>query len=126
MIIFDSLVLPAGLVWSDEFANASVAQSVRRTLDGGLVVFYGGLKRGLPITLESESDAGWMRRDLVEALQVRASSPGGLYTLQLRDRVFQVMFRHHDVPAFDAKPLVSIATPAPGDYYLATLKLMTV
>ncbi len=126
MIIFDSLVLPAGLVWSDEFAHASVAQSVRRTLDGGLVVFYGGLKHGMPITLESEPDAGWMRRDLVEALQVRASSPGGLYTLQLRDRVFQVMFRHHDAPAFDAKPLVSLATPAPGDYYLATLKLMTV
>ena len=126
MIIFDSLVLPAGLVWSDEFANASVSQSVRRTLDGGLVVFYGGLKRGMPITLESEQDSGWMRRDLVEALQVRASSPGGLYTLQLRGSVFQVMFRHHDVPAFDAKPLVSIATPEPGDYYLATLKLMTV
>jgi hypothetical protein len=67
-----------------------------------------------------------MRRDLVEALQVRASSPGGIYTLQLRDQVFQVMFRHHDAPAFEAKPLVNLATPAPGDYYLATLKLMTV
>jgi len=27
MIIFDSLVLPGGLVWSDEFADASVVQS---------------------------------------------------------------------------------------------------
>ncbi len=125
MIVFDGISLPPGLLWSDEFAAPSVVQSVRRTLDGGLVVFYAGLKHGLPITLESEPDAGWMRRDLVEALQIRASSPGGLYTLQLRDRIFQVMFRHHDAPAFDAKPLVNIATPEPGDYYLATLKLMT-
>lgn len=122
----DGVPLPDGLVWTDEFANATVAQSVKRALDGSLVVFYGGIQSGLPITLASEPDAGWMRRDLVEALQVRASSPGGIYTLQLRGQVFQVMFRHHDVPAFDAKPLVSLATPAPGDYYLATLKLMTV
>ena len=125
-IAIDGIALPPGLLWIDEFSTHSVAQTVKRTLDGSLVVFYGGLKRGLPITLASEPDAGWMRRDLVEALQVRASSPGGIYTLQLRDQVFQVMFRHHDVPAFEAKPLVNLATPAPGDYYLATLKLMTV
>ncbi len=125
-IAIDGIALPPGLLWIDEFSARSVAQTVKRTLDGSLVVFYGGLKRGVPITLESEPDAGWMRRDLVEALQVRASSPGGIYTLQLRGQVFQVMFRHHDVPAFEAKPLVNIATPDPGDYYLATLKLMTV
>jgi hypothetical protein len=125
-IAIDGIALPPGLIWIDEFSAQSVAQTVKRTLDGSLVVFYGGLKRGIPITLESEPDAGWMRRDLVEALQVRASSPGGIYTLQLRDQVFQVMFRHHDAPAFEAKPLVNLATPAPGDYYLATLKLITV
>jgi len=35
------------------------------------------------------------------------------------------MFRHHEAPGFDATPLIARANPAPGDFYLGTLKLMT-
>ena len=62
----------------------------------------------------------------MEAIALRAASPGGLYTLTLRGQTWQVMFRHHDAPAFEARPLVSVANPQAGDFYLATLKLMTV
>ncbi len=126
MIRLDTVALPDGLVWTDEFAAQTVAQTVRRTLDGSVVVFYGQHSGGLPITLESEPDAGWLTRTQVEALKLRADSPGGVFTLELRGQVFQVMFRHHEPPAFDAKPLVALAHPQPGDFYLATLKLMTV
>lgn len=126
MIRLDNVVLPDGLVWTDEFAAQAVAQTVRRTLDGSVVVFYGQHSGGLPITLESEPDAGWLTRTQVEALKLRADSPGGIFTLELRGQVFQVMFRHHEPPAFEAKPLVALAHPQPGDFYLATLKLMTV
>jgi len=126
MIILDGISLPVDLLWSDEWAASTVAQTVRRTLDGGLVVFYGELRAGLPITLESQPDAGWLTRTQVEAIALRAASPGGLYTLNLRGQTWQVMFRHHDAPAFEARPLVSVANPQAGDFYLATLKLMTV
>ena len=126
MIILDGISLPAGLLWSDEFAASQVAQSVRHTLDGSVVVFYGQLQAGLPITLESEADSGWLTRAQVEALALRAASPGGVYLLQLRGQTWTVMFRHHEAPAFDARPLVPVANPQPGDFYLATLKLMTV
>ncbi len=126
MITLDGIALPAGLLWSDEFAVARVAQTVRRTLDGSVVVFYGELRAGLPITLESEPDAGWLTRAQIEALALRAASPGGVYTLVLRGQTWTVMFRHQDAPAFEAKPLVSVANPQAGDFYLATLKLMTV
>ena len=126
MITLDGIELPTGLLWSDEFGAARVAQTVRRTLDGSVVVFYGEMRAGLPITLESEPDAGWMTRSQVEALALRAASPGGVYTLTLRNQTLSVMFRHHDAPAFDARPLVPLANPRPGDFYLATLKLMTV
>lgn len=126
MIVLDGIELPTGLVWPDEFAVARVAQSVRRTLDGSVVVFYGELRAGLPITLESQPDAGWLTRLQVEALVLRAASPGGVYPLTLRGQTQSVMFRHQDAPAFDARPLLPRATPHPGDYYLATLKLMTV
>ena len=126
MIRLDTVVLPDGLVWTDEFAAQAVAQTVRRTLDGSLVVFYGQTSGGLPITLESEPDAGWMTRAQVEAVKLLADSPGGVFILELRGQTWQVMFRHQDPPAFEAKPLVSLANPQPGDFYLATLKLMTV
>ena len=126
MIALDGLSLPLGLVWTDEFAAGRIAQSVKRTLDGSVIVFYGQLRAGLPITLESEPDAGWVTRSQVEALSLRAASPGAVFTLLLRGQTLQVMFRHQEPPAFEARPLVSRATPQPGDFYLATLKLMTV
>jgi hypothetical protein len=126
MITLDGITLPAGLLWSDEFAVAHVAQTVRRTLDGSVVVFYGELRAGLPITLESEPDAGWLTRTQIEALALRAASPGGVYPLVLRGQTWTVMFRHQDAPAFEAKPLLSVANPQAGDFYIATLKLMTV
>lgn len=125
MIIFDGITLPS-LLWSDEFAAASVAQTVRRTLDGSVVVFYGAMQTGLPITLESEPDAGWCTRAQVEAIALRAASPGGIFTLNLRGQIYRVMFRHQDAPAFDAKPLMPVANPQAGDFYLATLKLMAI
>jgi len=126
MIRLNNVVLPDGLVWTDEFAAQSVAQTVRRTLDGSVVVFYGHHTGGLSITLESEPDAGWLTRAQVEALALLATSPGGTFTLELRGQVFQILFRHQEPPAFEAKPLFNLANPQPGDFYLATLKLMTV
>ena len=87
---------------------------------------YGEMRDGLPITLESEVDSGWFTRTQIEAIALRAASPGGVYALTLRNQTWSVMFRHQDAPAFEAKPLVSKTNPQPGDFYLATLKLMTV
>ena len=125
MIQLATLRLPDGLVWTDEYAVRSVPQTSLRTLDGSLVVFYGQHHAGLAITLESEADAGWLTRELVEGLAALAAIPGGIFPLLLRGQTHQVMFRHQDPPAFEAKPLIHRAIPQSGDYYLATLKLMT-
>jgi hypothetical protein len=126
VIALDGISLPKDLLWTDEWGASKVAQTVRRTLDGGLVVFYGERRAGLPITLQSQPDAGWLTRAQVEAIALRAESPGGIYSLTLRGETRQVMFRHQDEPAFDAEPLIPLADPQPGDFYLATIKLMTV
>lgn len=122
----DTLSLPAGLHWADEHAYSPVAQTVRRPLDGSLVVYYAPLAAGRPITLASGEDHGWMRRSTVDALAVLAASPGAVYTLTLRGIDHRVMFRHHEPPTFEARPLWPLANPGPDDWYLATLKLMTV
>jgi hypothetical protein len=126
VITLDGISLPKDMLWTDEWGASKVAQTVRRTLDGGLVVFYGERRAGLPITLQSQPDAGWLTRAQVEAIALRAESPGGIYSLTLRGETRQVMFRHQDEPAFDAEPLIPLADPQPGDFYLATIKLMTV
>jgi len=126
MIQLDTLTLPDDLIWTDEFSAQPVAQTTQRTLDGGLVVFYGGLTSGLPISLESPSDGGWTRRDLVQALALRAASPGGVYTLSLRGQAWQVMFRHQEPPAFEAQALLDFSDPGPDSFYRVNLKLMTI
>ena len=124
-IAIDGIALPPGLLWVDEFSTQSVAQTVKRSLDGSRVVFYGGIQSGTQITLTSEPDAGWFTREQVEAIELRARSPGAMYPLTLRGQSWLVMFRHHEAPAFEATPLISRPNPAPGDFYLGTLKLMT-
>ena len=126
MIILDGMQLPADLLWLDEWTAARVVQTVRRTLDGALVVFYGQVTGGLPITLESQADAGWLTGSQVGGPCPTGGQSGGLYTLTLRGQTWRVMFRHHEAPAFEARPLVPLANPQPGDFYLATIKLMTV
>lgn len=123
MILLASLSLPAGLLWSDEFAWQPVAQSVERALDGSQIVFEGALSAGQPITLES---GAWVKRDAVLALQALASAPDAIYPLTLRGVSYQVRFRHHEAPAVSAVPLFPMASPAADDFYTVSIKLMTV
>lgn len=123
MIQLAHVLLPAGLLWTDEFGWQPVAQAVDRALDGSRLSFSSALTGGRPITLESGS---WLKYSDVQALQELASQPGATYALELRGVTYQVEFRHAEPPAFAAAPLFPLAFPAPDDRYTATLKLSTV
>lgn len=45
---------------------------------------------------------------------------------KITDSDFTVVFRHDDSPAFNAVPLIPRQMARPGDYFTATIKLMTV
>jgi len=122
----NGITLPDGLHWVDEFSSIKVAQTVKSTLSGDAVVFYGQRKTGLPITLQSQSDQGWLDRTTVQSIASIADVPGAVYTLSLRGVSYSVMFRHESPPAFKAEPVLHKATPVAGDYYTATINLMTV
>jgi len=125
MILLDTLTLPDGLVWTDQYASQAVVQSVKRTLAGSLVVFHAGQPQGRLITLESSQDSGWLTRSQVEALALLAASPGAIHVLQIHGESYPVMFRHHQPPALDARHLWSYDAPRDSDYFLVTLKLMS-
>lgn len=126
MNTLDTTPLPPGLVWTDEFDSSTVAQTTRRTLSGGLVIYHAELQAGRPITLQSEPDSGWATLATVQALIALAAVSGAIYTLTLRGVAYQVMFAHHNPPALQASPVFAIANPGPTHPHLITLRLITV
>lgn len=119
------LDLPPGLHWVDEFDVQAVSQAVRRRLDGGITVYPRGNTLGRAITLETAEDH-WIARATGEALLLLAATPGLSMTLALRGTVHQVVFRHHDPPALELRPLVAFSDPRGDDPLVGRLKLMTV
>lgn len=126
MIQLNAITLPAGLQWVDEFNWQPVMQSTQRTLAGGLVLQERGLSAGRPITLSGGSDHGWIARSVLESLYALASVAGQTHTLSIRGTTYSVRFYHEDGNAIEAEPLWPMADPQAGDYYIATIKLITV
>lgn len=122
----DALTIP-GLIWVDEFAWSVTAQKVERSLTGTLLVQAAGKVKGRPVTLAGGEDYGFIDRATLLALQALADTPGLVMTLTLADtRSFQVMFRHDDAPAIEARAVLLKCAPGAEDWYTLTLKLMTV
>ena len=125
-IVLNGLELPAAMLWPDEFAGQSVAQTSKRTLSGGLVVFHSPLTAGKSITLESSEKTGWIKRSVVLQIKALADVPGVVMTLTLRGENYNVMFRHDQGLAFEADPIFPFANPTADDYYIVSIRLITV
>jgi hypothetical protein len=123
-IQLDTITLPDGLLWLDEFEPDAVAQTMRRRLDGGVTLFPRGNIAGRPITLEAGPDQ-WLTRSMAEGLAALAGIPGQQMTLTLRSASFTVVFRHHDPPALELRPLIDYADPADDDPMIGRIKLLT-
>lgn len=127
-ITLGPVTLPAGLLWSDEYQDQPIAQTIRRRLDGGLAVYAHANLAGRPITLTTGADQ-WLTRAQGDALAALAAVPGALYTLTFSNRTattFTVAWRHQDAPALDLQPLIDYADPVTTDLLVGTIKLMTV
>lgn len=125
MIRIDTIALPDGLFWSDEFAPLAVAHALKRRLDGGIVVYPRLLTAGRDITLVASDDYP-ITRAQAAALNALAAQVGASYALTLRDAAFQVMFRHQDPPALALAPWIDYADPIASDALTGTIKLFTV
>jgi hypothetical protein len=81
---------------------------------------------GRPITLQGETDAGWIKRGGLVALQaLNAADPVGEHVLVLADgRSFTVQF----APglAVEGKPVARPELPVENYPYAATVRLITV
>lgn len=125
-----TLALDDDLSWEDEYQWAQVEQSVDRSVNGALVIDVGVKSKGRPITLTSSDDeSAWMSSAVLTQLMAWEADPDLVLTLDLRGRVFSVVFRRHDDLPIDARPVVFVADPLPGgfgDWWIATVRFMEV
>lgn len=125
-ISLNGITLSPSMQWTDKHKYSPVAQSVVQTLGGGVLVYAQGLSGGRAITLEAQDDTGWITKDMLDSIESMAAVPGGVYNLVVHDYTASVVFRHEEAPAVDFKPLQPKAAPVGSDYYIGTLKLLTV
>lgn len=121
--------LPADLKWVDEFTWTPVEQSVEYTITGAMVVQTGVKLGGRPITLQPEdNESAWVSRSNLQTLLTWSEVAGRQMQLTIRGQNRTVMFRHHELPAISAEPVVhySDGDVSSGDYYLVTLKFIEV
>lgn len=115
------------LYWQDENNWFPVEQTVERTLTGALIVSVALRQSGRPITLAPEDEnSAWMPRETIEQLRNWAAVPGKELQLTLRGTTSSVIFRHHDGAAIEATPILHYSDVEPGDWYIATIRLMEV
>ena len=126
VLTLNGISMPAALPWADRHKFSPVAQRSQRTLGGRAVYEPQPLTKGRPITFVSKRDQGWVNYATVQALQAIADVGGGVYVLQLGSESWNVMFRHHEPPAFSAEGLLDRLSPDGTDNYLINMKLITV
>lgn len=120
-----TLALPGGLEWSDEYAWSPVEQSMTRSVNGKAIVQVAGLVAGRPITLAGSERRAWVARSVCDAVHACAAVPGKELVLTIRGIAYPVLFRHHEKPAFTARPVADRAN-APADWpHYVTLKFIT-
>lgn len=120
-----TVVLSDDLFWADENNWNPVEQTAQRTITGALIVQSAQRVGGRPITLQPiDESSAWLSRDIIDQLRNLAAVAGRELTLTLRGTNYDVIFRHQDGAAVDAKPVVFYRDEVAGDFYLATLRLM--
>lgn len=129
LTLLQSLTLSHDLIWTDEHAWSPAVANLEYSLTGALLLEYGARQAGRPITLQPpDASMAWHSRSLVDQLLVWSRTPGQQYLLTLDDgRSFNVLFRHHEAPALEAKPVTGLASAGPDDdWQITTLKLMEI
>ena len=130
-ITLDTVTLPQGLRWADEFDWSPMAISdVAYSLDGTPIIQMAVKKAGRPITLIGGKDYAWLTRSEVAALKALLDA-GEEMTLTLHDnRTFTVLPAGDEPLNVTALPIVKDSGPAnpssSARYSLDTLTLIEV
>ena len=125
-ITIGGIDLNPSLQWTDRWRYSSIAQEQLRTLGGSLVVNSARLYEGLSVTLEADTSTGWFTKTQVESMLTLADGLTSTYTLDFHGVVMTVAFDHTKSPVVQMRPLLFKEPQEVTDYFIGTLKLITV
>lgn len=131
-INLDDIILPPDMLWEDEYNWSQVRQTIRPSVTGAQLIQMNAMQAGRPITLvgrmEGSDGFALVKRVVVDEVRAKEVSSMGLpMTLTLSDgRTFSVIFRYENGVAVEATPMVHRDPPDPNDYYITTIRLLTV
>lgn len=129
LTLLQSLTLSHDLIWIDEHAWSPAVANLEYSLTGALLMEYGTRQAGRPITLQPpDASMAWHTRNVIDKVLAWSRTPGQKYRLTLDDgRNFTILFRHHESPVMEAKPVTGLASYSENDYWqITTLKFMEV
>ncbi|WP_457571414.1 hypothetical protein [Desulfovulcanus sp.] len=126
MITLEGIVLPDDMVLEGPEANTYVAQSVKRSLSGRLLICQKLLVKGGILNLVSTPEFGWLKRETLDAIRELANQIDANFTLKYHGDIYTVMFRHYDAPVLHVDPLLITIPSQDTQYYYGTIKLMEV
>lgn len=122
----DTVQIPRGMVWADEFDWHEVQSEAEYSLTGALLIDAAVRQAGRTITLQGIESAGWITRATLQALYALAQAPDATYTLTLADtRTFTVRFAPGSAP-ITATPVARPELPPSHHPYVATVRLIEV
>lgn len=121
----DAVQIPRGMVWTDEFDWHPVEQATAYGTTGALLVDVAVRQAGRTITLQAQTDAGWIRRSVLQTVCEMAAVPRAQYVLTLADgRTFDVIFSGGN--AIQATPVARPELPPDTHPYVATFRFLEV
>lgn len=128
LTLLQDLMLSHDLQWVDEHNWSPAVGHVEYSVTGALIVESALRLAGRPITLHApDMTMAWHTRTVVDTLALWCKTPGQEFLLTLDDgRSFTVLFRHHDAPAMESKPVRGFASYDPDDYWQVSLKFMEI
>lgn len=125
-ITLGGIELPKTTVWTDRQIGDPILQTRNVTLGGKAVVSSFALPSGRLITLEGQQDTGWITKDVYDSLYSLSATVGATYSFVYNTETYQVMFNHTDPPAISGSPLIYRNNQDGTDYYVFSIKLITV
>ena len=125
-MILDTITLPDDLLWVNEYQWNPVEQNIDRSLSGALLVQEQNKLYGRSVVLSGGTEAGWVSRSTVVALQALSEMANKIMTLTLPNNTqLSVIFDRDENPV-EAQQIFPFAYPDDDCQYSIRIRLLTV
>lgn len=117
-------VLPAGLIWRDEFDWSPVESTQTYTLAGALIIEQASKQAGRPVSLAADDKMNWLKRQTVETLRQWQSIVKRTFRLSIGGQAIDVIFDQNQ--PMTARPVKEIPQYGENDWFHVTLNFIEV